>query len=282
MVRLGLLRKQIAVIGQKNKGMAEFQVRTMADCMAAGETPEVLFWVGCAGSFDDRAKKITKAIAKILHKANVSFAILGSEESCTGDPAKRAGNEFLFQMMAMQNIEVMNAYEVKKIVTGCPHCFNTLKNEYPALGGNYEVLHHTQLIQDLIAQGKLSVEGGEFKGKKITFHDPCYLGRGNGEYEAPRVLIQKLDAELVEMKRCKTNGLCCGAGGAQMFKEAEKGNKEVNVERTEDALAIQPAVIATGCPFCNTMMTDGIKLADQSHVIAVKDIAELIAEAAEL
>jgi heterodisulfide reductase subunit D len=176
----------------------------------------------------------------------------------------------------------MNAYEVKKIVTGCPHCFNTLKNEYPALGGNYEVLHHTQLIQDLIAQGKLSVEGGEFKGKKITFHDPCYLGRGNGEYEAPRALIQKLDAELVEMKRCKTNGLCCGAGGAQMFKEAEKGNKEVNVERTEDALAIQPAVIATGCPFCNTMMTDGIKLADQSHVIAVKDIAELIAEAAEL
>ncbi len=250
--------------------------------MAAGEAPEVLFWVGCAGSFDDRAKKITKAIAKILHKANVSFAILGSEESCTGDPAKRAGNEFLFQMMAMQNIEVMNAYEVKKIVTGCPHCFNTLKNEYPALGGNYEVVHHTQLIQDLIAEGKLRVEGGAFKGKKITFHDPCYLGRGNGEYEAPRALIQKLDAELVEMKRCKTNGLCCGAGGAQMFKEAEKGNKEVNIERTEDALAIQPNVIATGCPFCNTMMTDGVKHFEQEHVIAVKDIAELIAEAGEL
>ena len=250
--------------------------------MAAGEAPEVLFWVGCAGSFDDRAKKITKAIAKILHKANVSFAILGSEESCTGDPAKRAGNEFLFQMMAMQNIEVMNAYEVKKIVTGCPHCFNTLKNEYPALGGNYEVVHHTQLIQDLIAEGKLRVEGGAFKGKKITFHDPCYLGRGNGEYEAPRALIQKLDAELVEMKRCKTNGLCCGAGGAQMFKEAEKGNKEVNIERTEDALVIQPNVIATGCPFCNTMMTDGVKHFEQEHVIAVKDIAELIAEAGEL
>jgi len=282
MVRRGRLRKRIAVIGQKNKGMAEFQVRTMADCMAAGEAPEVLFWVGCAGSFDDRAKKITKAIAKILHKANVSFAILGSEESCTGDPAKRAGNEFLFQMMAMQNIEVMNAYEVKKIVTGCPHCFNTLKNEYPALGGNFEVMHHTQLIQDLIADGKLSIEGGEFKGKKITFHDPCYLGRGNGEYEAPRTLIQKLDAELVEMKRCKTNGLCCGAGGAQMFKEAEAGNKEVNIERTEDALAIQPNVIATGCPFCNTMMTDGVKHFEQEHVIAVKDIAELIAEAAEL
>ncbi len=262
--------------------MAEFQVRTMADCMAAGEAPDVLFWVGCAGSFDDRAKKITKAIAKILHKANVSFAILGSEESCTGDPAKRAGNEFLFQMMAMQNIEVMNAYEVKKIVTGCPHCFNTLKNEYPALGGNFEVIHHTQLIQELIADGKLSIEGGEFKGKKITFHDPCYLGRGNGEYEAPRELIQKLDAELVEMKRCKTNGLCCGAGGAQMFKEAEKGDKEVNIERTEDALAIQPNVIATGCPFCNTMMTDGVKHFEQEHVIAVKDIAELIAEAADL
>jgi Fe-S oxidoreductase len=262
--------------------MAEFQVRTMADCMAAGEQPEVLFWVGCAGSFDDRAKKITKAIAKILHKADVSFAILGSEESCTGDPAKRAGNEFLFQMMAMQNIEVMNAYEVKKIVTGCPHCFNTLKNEYPALGGNFEVMHHTQLIQGLMAEGKLTVEGGVFKGKKITFHDPCYLGRGNGEYEAPRELIQKLDAELVEMKRCKTNGLCCGAGGAQMFKEAENGNKEVNIERTEDALAIAPQVIATGCPFCNTMMTDGVKHFEQEHVIAVKDIAELIAEAADL
>ena len=278
----GRLRKRTEAIGHKNKVMAEFQVRTMADCMAAGEAPEVLFWVGCAGSFDDRAKKITKAIAKILHKANVSFAILGSEESCTGDPAKRAGNEFLFQMMAMQNIEVMNAYEVKKIVTGCPHCFNTLKNEYPALGGNYEVMHHTQLIQDLIADGKLSIEGGEFKGKKITFHDPCYLGRGNGEYEAPRALIQKLDAELVEMKRCKTNGLCCGAGGAQMFKEAEKGNKEVNIERTEDALAIQANVIATGCPFCNTMMTDGVKHFEQEHVIAVKDIAELIAEAGDL
>ena len=250
--------------------------------MAAGEQPEVLFWVGCAGSFDDRAKKITKAIAKILHKADVSFAILGSEESCTGDPAKRAGNEFLFQMMAMQNIEVMNAYEVKKIVTGCPHCFNTLKNEYPALGGNFEVMHHTQLIQGLMAEGKLTVEGGVFKGKKITFHDPCYLGRGNGEYEAPRELIQKLDAELVEMKRCKTNGLCCGAGGAQMFKEAENGNKEVNIERTEDALAIAPQVIATGCPFCNTMMTDGVKHFEQEHVIAVKDIAELIAEAADL
>lgn len=250
--------------------------------MAEGTTPDVLFWVGCAGSFDDRAKKITKAIAKILHHTNTSFAILGSEESCTGDPAKRAGNEFLFQMMAMQNISVLNAYEVKKIVTGCPHCFNTLKNEYPELGGNYEVVHHTQLIQELLNTGKLKIEGGEFKGKKITFHDPCYLGRGNGEYEAPRALIQALDAELVEMKRCKTNGLCCGAGGAQMFKEAEKGNKEVNIERTEDALAVKPSVIATGCPFCNTMMTDGVKHFEQEHTLAVKDIAELIAEAVDL
>jgi len=260
----------------------DFKIRTMAECMAEGTTPEVLFWVGCAGSFDDRAKKITKAIAKILHHTNTSFAILGSEESCTGDPAKRAGNEFLFQMMAMQNISVLNAYEVKKIVTGCPHCFNTLKNEYPELGGNYEVVHHTQLIQELLNTGKLKIEGGEFKGKKITFHDPCYLGRGNGEYEAPRQLIQALDAELVEMKRCKTNGLCCGAGGAQMFKEAEKGNKEVNVERMEDALAVKPSVIATGCPFCNTMMTDGVKHFEKEHSIAVKDIAELIAEAVDL
>jgi Fe-S oxidoreductase len=212
----------------------------------------------------------------------VKFAVLGAEESCTGDPAKRAGNEFTFQMQAMMNIQVLDGYEVKKIVTACPHCFNTLKNEYPELGGNYEVVHHTQLIQELLNTGKLKIEGGEFKGKKITFHDPCYLGRGNGEYEAPRQLIQALDAELVEMKRCKTNGLCCGAGGAQMFKEAEKGDKEVNVERMEDVLEVKPSVIATGCPFCNTMMTDGVKHFEQEHTIAVKDIAELIAEAVDL
>jgi Fe-S oxidoreductase len=263
--------------------MSELKVKTMAECLAAGEIPEVLFWVGCAGSFDDRAKKITKAIARILNHCEVSFAILGQEESCTGDPAKRAGNEFLFQMMAMQNIQVLNGYEVKKIVTGCPHCFNTLKNEYPALGGTYEVLHHTQLIQQLIAEGRIRLEGGgSFKGKKITFHDPCYLGRGNNEYEAPRELIRKLDAELVEMKRSRANGLCCGAGGAQMFKEAEPGNKEVNIERTEDALETQATIIAAGCPFCNTMMTDGVKHFEQENNIIVKDVAELIAEAADL
>jgi Fe-S oxidoreductase len=263
--------------------MTELKVRTMAECLAAGEAPEVLFWVGCAGSFDDRAKKITKAIARILQHCNVSFAILGQEESCTGDPAKRAGNEFLFQMMAMQNIQVLNGYEVKKIVTGCPHCFNTLKNEYPALGGTYEVIHHTQLINELISEGRISLQGGgSYKGKRITFHDPCYLGRGNGEYEAPRSLIEKLDAELVEMKRSKANGLCCGAGGAQMFKEAEPGNKEVNVERTEDALETNATVIAAGCPFCNTMMTDGVKHFEKENNIIVKDVAELIAEAADL
>ena len=259
------------------------RVPTMAEMMAAGESPEILFWVGCAGSFDDRAKKITKAVVKILNACDVKFAVLGAEESCTGDPAKRAGNEFTFQMQAFMNIEVLNAYEVKKIVTACPHCFNTLKNEYPELGGNYEVIHHTQLIQGLINEGKLALkDGGMFKGKKITFHDPCYLGRANNVYDAPRELIEKLDAELVEMKRCKTKGLCCGAGGAQMFKEAEKGNKEVNIERTEDALEVKPNIIATGCPFCNTMMTDGVKNFNKEDEILVMDVAELIASAGEL
>ncbi len=261
---------------------ATLKVPTIGEYLANGESPEILFWVGCAGSFDDRAKKITKAVVKILNHVGVKFAVLGTEESCTGDPAKRAGNEFLFQMQAMNNISILNGYDIKKIVTACPHCFNTLKNEYPDLGGNYEVIHHTQLIQNLIDTGKLKVEGGTFKGKKITFHDPCYLGRGNDEYEAPRIIIEKLDAELVEMKRCKTNGLCCGAGGAQMFKEAEKGKKEINIERTEEALSINPQVIATGCPFCNTMMTDGVKNFNKEHVIKVMDVAELIAQANDL
>src|ERR1051326_2815805 len=234
--------------------MSEMKVKTMAEYIASGEQPEILFWVGCMGSYDERAKKITKAIAKILNHVGMKFAILGMEESCSGEPAKRAGNEFLFQMQAMNNITTLNNYGIKKIVTGCPHCFNTIKNEYPALGGNYEVIHHTQLVQQLIDQGKLKVKGGEFKGKKIVFHDPCYLGRANNVYEAPREVIQKLDMELSEMKRSRAKGLCCGAGGAQMFKEAEKGNKEVNVERAEEALALNPDVIALACPFCNTMM----------------------------
>jgi Fe-S oxidoreductase len=262
--------------------MSKLIVPTMAEMLAKGKKAEVLFWVGCAGSFDYRAKKITKAVVKLLNKANVNFAVLGTEESCSGDPAKRAGNEFLFQMQAMSNIEVMNAYQVNKIVTACPHCFNTLKNEYPELGGNYEVVHHTQLIQQLIKDEKLTIEGGEFKGKKITFHDPCYLGRANDVYEAPRELIKKLDAELVEMKKCRSKGLCCGAGGAQMFKEPEKGNKDINIERTEQALEVKPDLIATGCPFCNTMMTDGIKNKEKESEIQVMDIAEMIAQAQEL
>lgn len=258
------------------------KVPTMAEYMAEGKKPEVLFWVGCAGSFDDRAKKITKAFVKLLHNAKVDFAVLGTEESCTGDPAKRAGNEFLFQMQAVTNIEVMNAYEIKKVVTACPHCFNTLKNEYPALGGDYEVMHHTQFLKSLLDEGKLKVEGGKFKGKRITFHDPCYLGRANNVYEAPRDLLRKLEVELIEMKRCKKNGLCCGAGGAQMFKEPEPGNKDVNVERTEDAIETKPDIIAAGCPFCNTMMTDGVKSKEKEDSIQVLDVAELIANAQDL
>ena len=258
-------------------------VPTMVEMMAKGESSEYRFWVGCSGSFDDRAKKITKALVKILNKCDVNFAVLGAEESCTGDPAKRAGNEFTFQMQAMMNIQVLDGYQVNKIVTACPHCFNTLKNEYPELGGNYEVIHHTQLIQELINQGKLTLEGGgTFAGKKITFHDPCYLGRANNVFEAPRSLIEKLDSELVEMKRCKSKGLCCGAGGAQMFKEAENGSKEINVERTEEALEVKPDIIATGCPFCNTMLTDGVKEKEMEGEIQVLDIAELIVNAEEL
>ncbi|MFI8604723.1 (Fe-S)-binding protein [Cellulophaga baltica] len=260
----------------------EINVPTMASLFAEGKQPEVLFWVGCAGSFDDRAKKITKAFVKILNKANVNFAVLGTEESCTGDPAKRSGNEFLFQMQAVTNIEVLNAYDVKKVVTACPHCFNTLKNEYPSLGGSYEVVHHTQFLKQLLEEGRITMEGGKFKGKRITFHDPCYLGRANDVYEAPRELIRKLDAELVEMKSCKTRGLCCGAGGAQMFKEPEKGAKDINIERTEQALDTQPDIIAAGCPFCNTMMTDGVKNKEKEASIAVMDIAELIASADDL
>ncbi len=262
--------------------MAELVIPSMAEMAAKGETPDVLFWVGCAGSFDDRAKKITRSMAKLLNKANINFAVLGTEESCTGDPAKRAGNEFLFQMQAFNNIQVLNAYHVKKIVTTCPHCFNTLKNEYPELGGNYEVMHHTQLLQELLNEGKLTIEGGKFKGKRITFHDPCYLGRANDVYEAPRDLIEKLDSEFVEMKRSKAKGLCCGAGGAQMFKEPEKGNKDVNIERTEDALETSPDIIATGCPFCNTMLTDGVKNKEKEGSIKVFDLAELIAQASDL
>ena len=254
-------------------------VPILSDEIAAGRQPEILFWVGCAGSFDQRAQSITKAFVHILNKVGIRYAILGSEEMCTGDPARRAGNEFMFQMMAYQNIQLLNQYEVRKIVTACPHCFNTLKNEYPELGGNYDVVHHASLIQDLINEGKIVIkEGGTFKGKKITYHDSCYLGRSNGIYEAPRNVIKALDAELVEMKRCKSNGLCCGAGGAQMFKEEEKGTTRINWERTNEAMDTKATVIAAACPFCNTMMTDGVKVKEKESEVEVLDIAELIAQ----
>ena len=262
--------------------MSNIQINTFADLLAQGKTPEILFWVGCAGSFDERAKKITKAFAKILNQANVSFAVLGSEEGCTGDPAKRAGNEFLFQMQALMNIEILNGYGVKTIVTCDPHSFNTLKNEYPSLGGKYEVFHHTQYIQKLISENRLQINDATLKGKRLTFHDPCYLGRANDEYESPREIIRKLGANLTEMKRHKSTALCCGAGGAQMFKDAEKGDKEVNILRTEDALETNPQIIATGCPYCKTMMADGVKFKEKETEIVVKDIAELIAEANNL
>ncbi len=253
------------------------KVPTMAQLMAEGKEPEVLFWVGCAGSFDQRAQLVTKAFVKIMNKVGVDFAILGEEESCTGDPARRSGNEFLFQMMAVQNIEVLNMYNVKKIVTACPHCFNTIKNEYPALGGTYEVIHHTQFLQSLINEGKIKLKGGgTYKGKRITYHDSCYLGRANEIYEAPRKVLELLDAELVEMKRCRTRGLCCGAGGAQMFKEEEKGGIRVNEERTKDVLDAKPNIVAAACPFCNTMLTDGVKGEEKQDQIEVMDIAELI------
>lgn len=257
--------------------MSNLHIPTMAEVAAEGREPEILFWVGCAGSFDSRAQKVTVAFCKILNAVGMDFAILGNEESCTGDPARRAGNEFLFQMQALQNIEVLNMYNVKKIVTACPHCFNTLKNEYPVLGGNYEVVHHTQLLQELINAGRIKMtEGGEFKGKRITYHDSCYLGRVNGVYEAPRAVLQTLDADLVEMKRCKTNGLCCGAGGAQMWKEDEPGEKRINIERAEEAIATGAKVVAANCPFCLTMMGDGIKAKDKQEEVMVYDLAELI------
>ncbi|MGV3595131.1 MAG: (Fe-S)-binding protein [Sediminibacterium sp.] len=258
------------------------KVMTMAEMAMNGESPEILFWVGCAGSFDQRAQKITKAFASILDKVGMRYAILGKEEACTGDPARRAGNEFLFQMMAYQNIQVLNGYGIKKIVTTCPHCFNTLKNEYPELGGNYEVIHHTTLLQQLIDEGRIQLkEGGAFKGKKISFHDSCYLGRANNIYEAPRKVLEALDAELVEMKRCRSKGLCCGAGGAQMFKEDEPGNQRINIERADEALATGAGFIAAACPFCNTMMTDGVKNREKENEVAVLDVAELVAQSME-
>lgn len=252
-------------------------IKTIATYQAEGQTPEIVFWVGCAGSFDARAQKVTRAVCEILQHAGITFAILGNEERCTGDPARRAGNEFLFQMTAAMNIETLNMYGVQKLVTACPHCFNTLKNEYPALGGNYEVVHHAQLINSLIQEGKIKLkEDGDFKGKRITYHDSCYLGRANQIYEAPRNILAELDVDLVEMKRSRKNGLCCGAGGAQMWKEDEPGNKRINLERVEEALETNPDFVVANCPFCITMLQDGLKAKEKNEQIPVYDLSEMI------
>ncbi len=249
--------------------------KTLAIWAAEGQRPEIVYWVGCAVSFDDRAQRIARAFVKILDKASVTWGILGTEETCTGDPAKRAGNDFLFQMLALQNIQVLNAYEVRTIVTTCPHCFNILKNEYPELGGVYEVWHHSQYLQHLIETGRLSLPVGAAK-EVVAYHDPCYLGRGNSEYEAPRVVLQRAGAKLVEAPRNRDFAFCCGAGGAQMFKEPEPGHKDINIERTEELLALSPNRIAVACPFCMTMITDGVKHANKR--VPVQDIAEYLAE----
>lgn len=252
-----------------------FDIPLMADFMAKGEVPEYLFWVGSAGAFDDRYKKVTQSFAKILNKAEVNYAVLGVEETDSGDAARRAGNEMLFQMQALMNIEILNTYGIKKIVTCCPHDYNTLKNEYPELGGTYEVIHHSQFLKEMLASGKVKLNDKLTKGKTITFHDPCYLGRGNGEYEAPRKVLSKLNAHIVEMPRNRSNALCCGAGGGQMFKEAEEGNKEVFIERTEEALTLKPDIIASACPFCMVMLTDGLKYKNKEEEVKNYDIAEL-------
>lgn len=252
--------------------------KTMAEYAAAGIQPEILFWVGCAGSFDERARKITLAFCQILEHIGMRYGILGNEESCTGDPARRAGNEFLFQMMALQNIHVLNAYHIQKLVTTCPHCFNTLKNEYPALGGHYEVWHHTQLIQHLLDIGKIRLkEGGPYQGKRLSYHDSCYLGRGNGIYEAPRAVLQALDTELTELKHCRSKGLCCGAGGGQMFKEEEQGQQRVNQLRASEILDSGTDMVVSNCPFCMNMLRDGLSTTEHSGTVEVVDLAELVA-----
>ena len=260
----------------------KIEIPVMADLFVRGEKPEYLFWVGCAGAFDDRYKKVVRAFAKILIHLNVSFAVLGKEETCTGDPARRAGNEMLFQMQALQVIETFRLYDVKKILTICPHCFNVLKNEYPDLGGKYEVINYLQFMSRMIEEGKLKIDPASLNNISVTYHDPCYLGRSNEIYEEPRIILKKLTGNLVEMHRNKSFALCCGAGGAQMFKEAEKGDKEVFIERTEDALKTDAKIIATACPFCMTMLTDGLKYKNKEQEIINLDIAELIAQSIDL
>ena len=257
-------------------------VPVMADLHARGEKPEYLFWVGCAGAYDDRYKKVVRAFARILHHLGTSYAVLGKEESCTGDPARRAGNEMLYQMQALRNIEILDRYGVSKILTICPHCYNIFRNEYPDLGGNYEVVNYIAFLDEAISSGKLNVSEEMLKDTQLTYHDPCYLGRANDIYAEPRSILKKIAPRFTEMGRHKSFALCCGAGGAQMFKEAEKGDKEVFIERTEEALATGAAIIATACPFCMTMLTDGIKYKNREQEVKNYDIAELIAQSLDL
>jgi heterodisulfide reductase subunit D len=260
----------------------KIDVPVMSDLFAAGERPEYLFWVGCAGAFDDRYRKVVRAFAKILAYLNISYAVLGREETCTGDPARRAGNEMLYQMQALQVIEILKRYDVKKILTICPHCFNIFKNEYPDLGGNFEVINYLQFLDQFVKEGKLKINPKSLENVKVTYHDPCYIGRANDIYYEPRSILKSLTSNFVEMHRNKSFALCCGAGGAQMFKEAEKGDKEVFIERTEEALKTCAEVIATACPFCMTMITDGLKYKNLEEKIKNLDIAELIAQSLKL
>ncbi len=254
----------------------------MADCLSRNEHPEYLFWVGCAGAFDDRYKKVTRAFTKILAYLKTDYAVLGNEESCTGDPARRAGNEMLYQMQALQNIELFKSYGINKIITICPHCYNIFKNEYPDLGGCYEVINYLEFIDNHIANGKLQIDKSVLAGISVTYHDPCYLGRANDIYAGPRSILKCLTDNFIEMGRNKSFALCCGAGGAQMFKEAEKGEKEVYLERTEEALKTDAKIIATACPFCMNMITDGLKYKNKEEEIKNQDIAELIVQSLKI
>jgi heterodisulfide reductase subunit D len=260
----------------------KIEVPVMSELLARGEKPEYLFWVGCAGAFDDRYKKVVRAFTKILTHLDISFAVLGKEETCTGDPARRAGNEMLYQLQALQVIEIFRKYEVKKIITTCPHCYNIFKNEYPDLGGNYQVINYIHFIDKYLKEGKLKLDKKSLDNVSVTYHDPCYLGRANNIYTEPRSILNRLTGNFVEMQRNKSFALCCGAGGAQMFKEAEKGEKEIFIERTDDALKTNAKVIATACPFCMTMMTDGLKYKNKEEEIRNLDVAELIAQSLEL
>ena len=247
--------------------------------MADSPDAEILFWVGCAGSYDARYKSVSRALVRLMQKAGVRFAILGSEEKCSGDSPRRMGNEYLAQILMKDNVATLNRYGVKRIVTACPHCFNTLKNEYPQFGGSYEVLHHSSFLRSLLRDGR--IKAGESADATVTYHDSCYLGRYNSLYDAPRSTLQAVPGlRLVEMRRSRSRGLCCGAGGGRMWMEEHEG-KRINVERTEEALSTHPDVIGTACPFCMTMMNDGVKAKEAGDQVQVKDIAEILLDAVE-